>query len=168
MRCPGLCKSAESCADALISVAAFFPASVRAELLVGMNDDRHDPAPAMRFPSRRHALLYLVVLAFLVMSVGWGSVTEHASEATCPETASAADCPTDPVLMLPILLALACGACLSWLARRTARSLAASGVSMKGPKGMSAWMTVELFLLVGLFVPMALRQLRESPGKAGT
>jgi hypothetical protein len=33
---------------------------------------------------------------------------------------------------------------------------------------MSAWMTVELFLLVGLFIPVALRQLREPRGKAGT
>jgi hypothetical protein len=29
-------------------------------------------------------------------------------------------------------------------------------------------MTVEMFLLVGLFVPVALHQLRESPGKEGT
>jgi hypothetical protein len=48
------------------------------------------------------------------------------------------------------------------------QSLAARGVSIKGPRGMSAWMTVEMFLLVGLFVPVALHQLRESPGKEGT
>src|SRR6266568_1509133 len=116
--------SAESCAHPLISVAAFFRALVRAELLVGMNDDRNDPAPSMRFPSRRHALLYLIVLAFLVISVGWDGVTEHAWRATYPGTASAAACPTDPVLMLPVLVALACGVCLSWIAHRTARSLA--------------------------------------------
>jgi len=133
-----------------------------------MNDDRNGPVLSMRFPSRRHALVYLVVLAALVVSVIWGSVTEHNWEATCPETASAADCPTDLVSMLPILVALACGVCLSWLAHATARWLAASGVSIKGPKGMSAWMTVELFLLVGLFIPVALRQLWESPGKART
>lgn len=152
----------------LVPVASFFPVSVRAELLGAMNDDRNASAPAMRFPSRSDALLYLCVLGVLVVAVVWVLVTEPAWEASCPETTSAADCSADPILMLPILILLACGVLLRWLARRTARSLAASGVPIKRPKGMSARMTVELFLLVGLFIPIALRQLREPPGKART
>lgn len=151
----------------LAPVASFFPVSVRAELLCVMKEDRNAPVPAVRFPSRRHALLYLCVLAVLVVSIVWAGATEPAWEASCPETTSAADCSADPILMLPILILLACGVLLRWLARRTARSLAASGVPIKRPKGMSARMTVELLLMVGLFIPVALRQLHEPPGKAG-
>jgi hypothetical protein len=66
-------------------------------------------------------------------------------------------------LVLPISLGPASGLCLRWLARRTTRLLTASGVPIKGWKGMPSWMTVELFLVLGLFIPVALRQLREQP-----
>jgi hypothetical protein len=124
-----------------------------------MDDAPKAPAPPVRLPSRRDALLYLCALVILVASVIWGSVT--AWEASCPETASAADCRTSWAAAWPFPVVAACGLYLSWLARRTARSLAASGVPIKGPKGMSASMTVQLFMLAGLFIPVALRQLRE-------
>jgi hypothetical protein len=67
----------------------------------------------------------------------------------------------DPGLMLPFLVLAACLVYLSWLARRTARSLTASGVPIKGWKGMPAWLIVEVLMLLGCFVPVAFWQLWE-------
>jgi hypothetical protein len=126
-----------------------------------MNDHQDEPVPSARFPSRRHALLYLCLLATMLISLGWLGLAGAALNRSCPETVSAADCPADLALVLPIVAIVASGVCLRWLARRTARSLAASGVPIRGWKGMPPRMTVELFLLLGAFVPVALRQLRE-------
>jgi len=128
-----------------------------------MDDDQNEPVPSVRFPSRRHALLYLCLLATTLISLGWLGLAVAASDHSCPETASAADCPTQLAPVPPILVGLASGVCLRRLARRTTRSLAASGVPIRGWKGMPSWMTVELFLSLGLFIPVALRQLRERP-----
>jgi hypothetical protein len=125
-----------------------------------MDDDQDELVPSVRFPSRRHALLYLCLLATLLISFGWLGLAGAALDRSCPDTASAADCPADLALVLPIMVGLASGVCLCWLARRTVRSLAASGVPIRGWKGMPLWMTVELLLLLGLFMPVALRQLR--------
>jgi hypothetical protein len=117
----------------------------------------------MRFPSRRDALLYLCLLATTLISLGWLALAVAAFSHSCPETASAADCPAKLAPVPPILVGLASGVCLRRLARRTTRSLTASGIPIRGWKGMPPWMTVELVLAVGLFIPVALRQLRERP-----
>lgn len=130
-----------------------------------MDDDQDEPVPSVRFPSRRHALLYLCLLATVLISLGWLGLAVAASDRSCRETASAADCPAKLASVLPISVGLAGGLCLRWLARRTTRSLAASGVAIRGWKGMPSWMTVELFLLLGLFIPVALRQLRSGGSK---
>jgi hypothetical protein len=126
-----------------------------------MDDVRKVPVPRARFPSRRHALLYLCVFAILLASANWASVAEHPWDVSCPGTTGPVGCRAFWAAELPFLVLLTCGSCLNWLARRTARSLTASGVPISGWKGMPAWLIVEVLMLLGCFVPVALRQLWE-------
>jgi hypothetical protein len=132
-----------------------------------MDDKQGESTSIVRFPSRRHALLYLCLLASTLVSLGLLGLAGATLDPDCPETASTKDCPADLAFVLPIVLVLASGLGLCWLARRTARSLTASGVPIKGWRGMPRWMTVELLLQLGLFIPVALRQLREQPKQGG-
>ncbi len=126
-----------------------------------MNDDHEESVPVVRFAGRRHALLYLCLFATFIISFGLVAIAGVVVDQGCPDTASRDFCAADLAFVAPLLVALASGVCLRLLAHRTVRSLEAARVPIKGWKGMAPWMVIEFFFMFGLFIPVALRQLRE-------
>lgn len=110
------------------------------------------------FPSRWQALAYLILLVAMVSAVvALAIATAHdapcngETRGTCPP-ASAAE-------TVPIVVFLAAGGSLAWLAHAVARRVRGLGIPLHAGR-LRDWQAVYWYLAFGLLVPAALDRLR--------